>query len=166
MKSWALGIALLGLAAASPASAQDECPSGRPVRLIPTLNPVIGQSPVWMTAGQTTGTKPIAWQGSNHPVQILWIRDLAVKGPVVLTGKIRGGKEKVTFAKVLYGLPLDRFKFDQLGDKPANVKEADLKRYAFHRTYVWFPMAGCYEVTARVGTQQSVLSFKVAQGGD
>jgi hypothetical protein len=151
------------LAPASLGQPQQECSSGKPLRLIKTINPVVGQSPVWVTTGAATGTKPILWEGSNNPVQVLWIRDLAVKGPALLSGTLAGGKAKATFAKAALGLPTDRFKFDALGDKPESVKDDDLRRYAFHRTYVWFPEPGCYEFTARVGSQQSVIRLAAAK---
>lgn len=157
MKFWVLGLALVLAPLQSPASAQDECPSGRPFRLIPTIAPVVGQSPMWVT----TGSGPIVWEGSNHPAPVVWIRDRAVKGPAFLSGKDRAGTGKARFATTLYGLPEERFKLDLLGVKPTAVKEVDLQRYTFHRTYVWFPAAACYEITARVGQQQSMIYLSV-----
>lgn len=157
MSFWVLGIALAAATLPSLASAQDECPSGRPFRLIPAITPVIGQSPLWVT----TGGGPIGWEGPNNPAPVVWVRDRGVKGPAFLSGKASGGPAKARFATTLYGLPDERFKLDLMGVKPAAVKEADLARYSFHRTYVWFPAPGCYEVTARVGQQQSVIYLRV-----
>lgn len=162
MKLWALGLGLFLVTVPSLGNAQEDCPSGRPSRLIPTINPALGQSPMWVVIG----SGPIPWKGSNHPVQALWIRDVAVKGPAFLSGTVRAGKAKASFATALYGLPGERFKLDELGEKPRLVKEADLRRYSFHRTYVWFPTPGCYEITARVGRQVSVIYLSVTPAAE
>lgn len=158
MKIWVFGLAL-GLAmTASAVRAQGDCPSGRLFRLIPTIAPVLGQSPLWIT----TGTGPIAWEGSNNPVQVLLVRDVAVKGAAFVSGKQRTGAVKARFAFASLGLPSDQIKLDEFGIKPGTVKDADLQKYAFHRMYIWFPEASCYEITARVGRAQSLIYLNVA----
>jgi hypothetical protein len=156
MNSLVLGLTLL--AATSVAAAPEECPSGRPVRVIPNVVPALGQSPLWAA----TGGRPIAWEGPNEPARVLWLRDLAVKGPAFLSGKARTGRAKPGFARSMYANREARFKLDDLGDKPKGVKDADLLKYAFHWTLVWFPEPGCYEITARVGREQSVIHLEVA----
>jgi hypothetical protein len=42
------------------------------------------------------------------------------------------------------------------------LNDTDLRTYAFNWTFVWFPSPGCYEIAARVGSQQSVIYLKVA----
>lgn len=158
MKRWVFGSVLLVATFASPVSAQNSCPPARPFRLLPSLTPVLGKSPLWVTTGGPT----IAWEGANTPVQALWIRDLAVRGPAVLGGKLMGGKAPAKFARATLGMPEERYKFDLLGDKPSTVKQADLEKYSFHRTFIWFPEAGCYEMTARIGSQQAVIYLNVA----
>jgi hypothetical protein len=59
------------------------------------------------------------------------------------------------------GVREERFKLDQIGIKPGKVTPQDLQKYSFHRTNVWFSEPGCYELTARVGKQQSVIVVKV-----
>jgi hypothetical protein len=157
MTLWVLGLTLLA-APATVAGSPEECPSGKPVRVLPSVVPALGQSPVWAA----TGGRPLAWEGPNHEVRVLWLRDVAVKGAGFLSGKARTGRAKVTFATSLYGNREGRFKLDGLGDKPKGVKEADLKKFAFHWTFVWFPEPGCYEITARVGREQSLIYLDVA----
>lgn len=158
MKIWVFGVAFALATTASPVHAQGDCPSGRPSRLVSTITPVLGQSPLWIT----TGSGPIAWEGSKDPVQVLVVRDVAVKGPAFLSGKQRTGAAKVRFAFAALGLPNERIKLDDLGIKPTAVKEVDLQKYAFHRMFIWFPEPSCYEITARVGRAQSLIYLNVA----
>lgn len=160
MIPWVLGITLLATPSA-PADMQDPCPAGRPARIISNVVPVIGQSPMWAA----TGGKPIDWEGPTTPARVLWLRDVAVKGAAFLSGK-PSGKESATAAKVgfatsLYGSREQRLKLDHIGVRPTGIKDADLQKYAFHWTFIWFPSPGCYEITGRVGSQQSVIYLNV-----
>ncbi|MGH9330437.1 MAG: hypothetical protein ACRD09_08345 [Vicinamibacterales bacterium] len=156
MTLWVLGFTLLA-AATTVSDSPEECPSGKPVRVLPSVIPVLGQSPIWAA----TGGKPLAWDGSNQPVRVLWLRDVAVRGAAQLSGKARTGRARATFAASMYANQEMRFKLDGLGDRPKGIKEADLQKYAFHWTFVWFPEPGCYEITARVGSQQSLIYLAV-----
>lgn len=158
MKIWVFGVALALAMTASPVYAQSDCPSGRPSRLIPSITPVVGQSPLWIT----TGSGPVAWESAKDPVQVLVVRNVAVKGPAFLSAKPRAGTAKVRFAFASLGLPVERIKLDDLGIKPSTVKDAELKKYAFHRMFIWFPEPNCYEITARVGREQSLIYLNVA----
>lgn len=155
MKRWVFGAALLVATFPASVAGQGTCPAGRPVRLISTINPVLGKSPLWVA------TPTLTWEGANSPIQALWIRDLATKGPAILGGKLMGGKATTKFARASLGIPEERFKFDLLGEKPSTVKPADLDKYSFHRNFIWFPEPGCYEMTARVGPQQAVIYLNV-----
>lgn len=156
---WVLGIALL--TAPAPADAQDSCPAGRATRLVSNLIPAVGQSPIWAA----TGGKPLPWEGPGAPTRVLWVRDLAAKGPPFLSGKLFGTQDKApiaTFATSLYASREPRLKLDFIGDKPTGIKDADLKKYAFHWTFVWFPSPGCYAITGSVGSQKSVIYLNIA----
>jgi hypothetical protein len=158
--SWVLGITILTTMSA-PADTQDPCPAGRPARLISNVVPVLGQSPMWAA----TGGQSIDWESPAEPARVLWLRDVAVKGPAFLTAKLFGkstSAAKVGFATSLYGSREQRLKLDHMGTKPAGIKDADFQKYAFHWTFVWFPSPGCYEMTGRVGSQQSVIYLNVA----
>jgi len=161
MITWVLGITVLATTSA-PVRMQDSCPAGRPTRIISNLVPVLGQSPMWAA----TGGKPIDWEGRGVPSRVLWLRDVGVKGAAFLSGKLSGKEssaaEKVGFATSLYAAREQRIRLDYIGVKPNGIKDADLKKYAFNWTFVWFPSPGCYEITARVGSGQSVIYLKVA----
>jgi hypothetical protein len=162
MISWVVGLAFL--ATAQAANPQEPCPSGKPVRLISNLVPALGQSPMWAA----TGGKPIAWEGPAAAVRVLWLRDVKVKGPAFLSGKLHGtasGTTTARFATSMFGTREPRLKLDHIGDKPNGIKEADLQKYAFHWTFVWFPSPGCYAMTGQVGTQKSVIYVNVAPTG-
>ena len=162
MIPWILGLTLLTTPIA--VDQQDSCQSARPVRLTPSVIPVIGQSPMWAA----TGGKPLVWEGPMSPVRLLWLRDVAARGPAFLSGKIASGdpaaatKTNVSFATSMYGGREPRLKLDHIGDKPAGIKDADLQKYAFHWTFVWFPSPGCYAITGSVGSQKSVIFLNVA----
>jgi hypothetical protein len=141
---------------AAQAGAPVDCQSVKPARVLPNVVPALGQSPMWAA----TGGKPLAWEGPSQPVRVLWLRDVAVKGAAFLSGKTRTGR-KATFAGSMYANQEPRFKLDGLGEKPKGIKEADLQKYAFHWTFVWFPEPGCYEIAARVGSQQSLIYLDV-----
>ena len=161
MISWLLGITLVA-AGSAPAHLQDPCAAGRTTRLVSNLIPVVGRSPMWAATGGT----PIDWEGSSTPARVLWLRDVAVNGAAFLSAKLSGKEStaaaKVGFATSLYGAREPKFKLDHIGVVPKGIKDADLRKYAFNWTFVWFPSPGCYEITARVGSQQSVIYLKVA----
>jgi hypothetical protein len=143
---------------------QDPCASGRPVRLVSNVIPALGQSPIWAA----TGGKPLAWEGPSTPVRVLWLRDVTVRGPGFLSAAPAGKGAKApspTFATSMYGSRQTRLTLDQIGDKPTGIKDVDLKKYAFHWTFMWFPSPGCYAITGSVGTRKSVIYLNVAPSG-
>jgi hypothetical protein len=160
MTPWILALAFLAPQAA-PAT-QDSCPSGRPVRLVSNVIPAVGQGPIWAA----TGGKPLAWENATTPIRVLWLRDANARGPAFLSAALAGqtgkGARVAMFATSMYGSRLARLTLDQIGDKPAGIKDADLKKYAFHWTFVWFPSPGCYAVTGSVGSQKTVINLNVA----
>jgi hypothetical protein len=163
MNAWILGFALL--TAPSAPALQDSCPSGRPARLVANVIPAVGQSPMWAA----TGGKPLTWDNAATPIRVLWLRDANARGPIFLSGGLAGKEGKgaplASFATSLYGSRQPRLTLDQIGDKPAGIKDADLKKYAFHWTFVWFPGPGCYAMVGSVGSQKSVIHLNVAPSG-
>ena len=161
MIPWLLGITLVA-AASAPSYQQDPCAAGRTTRLISNLIPVVGQSPMWAA----TGGKPLDWEGASTPARVLWLRDVDVKGAAFLSAKLSGKESsaaaKVGFATSLYAAREPKFKLDHIGCYPRASRTPTCGEYAFNWTFVWFPSPGCYEITARVGSQQSVIYLKVA----
>lgn len=158
MNRWALGGVLLLVS--TPAYAQQPCAPAKPRQLVQSLTPVAGQSPMWVT----TGSGPIIWKGPNDPLTFLWVRDVSVNGSALLNGQRQGAanvKVKFSAPGSTLGVREERYKLDQVGIKPGNVTPQDLQKYSFHRTNVWLTEPGCYELTARVGKQQSVIVVKV-----
>lgn len=159
MKRWIFGVVLLAFA--MPAAAQTECPPARPRTLLPAVLPVFGESPIWATAG----AGPPAWDGPEKPLNVLWIRDLGVSGPAFISGQLQGKpatKPRFSTRGSTIGLREERYKLDGFGLKPARVTMDDLRKYSFFQIDVWFPVAGCYEMTGRIGRKQSVMHFKIA----
>lgn len=158
MNRWVLGVVLLLTSDAT--HAQEPCAPAKPRQLVQSLTPVTGQSPMWVT----TGAGPVVWKGPNEPVTLLWVRDVSVTGSALLNGQRQGAAStKVKFSAPGSTLAIreERFKLDQIGIKPGKVTPQDLQKYSFHRTNVWFSEPGCYELTARVGRQQSLIVLKV-----
>ncbi len=158
MNRWVLGGVLL--LTSIPTHAQEPCSPAKTRQLVQSLTPVAGQSPMWVT----TGAGSVAWKGPNEPVTFLWVRDVSVTGSALLNGQRQGAaavKVKFSAPGSTLGIREERFKLDQIGIKPGKVTPQDLEEYSFHRTNVWFSEPGCYELTARVGRQQSLIVLKV-----
>ena len=164
MTLWILGLALL-TATQSPAASQDPCSTGRAVRVVSSVIPALGQSPIWAA----TGGKPLVWENATTPIRVLWLRDVTAKGPGFLTAppavKQAKGTAGVTLATSMYGSRQQRLTLDPIGDKPTGVKDVDLKKYAFHWTFMWFPSPGCYPITGSVGSQKSIIHLNVVASG-
>ncbi len=162
MKYGVVGALLLVMGVATGVAAQEECPTGKQKILVPAISPVFGEGPLWATTGATTAE----WVAPEKPVAVLWVRDLEVTGPpAILTGQLRGTPTtKVLFAErgSTLGVKQEKFVLSGLGTKPGKATLKDVQRYAFFQTDVWFPAAGCYEVTGRIGKQTSTVYFRVA----
>lgn len=160
MKRRVFGVVVLLFAATVALPAQNDCPPASPVRLISNLTPVLGQSPLWIAAGG----RPLSWKGPNVPVKLLVVRDVAATGPAFLAGTAaKGTTGKVTFSRALYGLPTDRLPLDALGEKLENIRDADIKKYAFYWVYIHFSAPGCYEIGGRVGRQQPSVFLRLEE---
>jgi len=149
----------MGVAAVAAAQ---ECPTGKPKVLVPAISPVVGQSPMWATGGSTSAT--LDWESAEKAVGVMWVRDLAVVGPAVLTGNVQGKTDqRVLFAErgSTLGVKSPKFALTGLGLKPSKASLADVQKYGFYQTDVWFPAPGCYEIQARVGKTPSTIYLTV-----
>jgi hypothetical protein len=156
-----LGFALLTLVvtlliapAAGPAHAQD-CATGKPATISAAVPRAIGTRPAWMTAESL----PIKWTAAATPVQLIWIVDTTVRGPVLISGKHRDSGAPVKFTRLgdIVGKKELRRPLDRLGYQPSQAKPQDFEKYFFDRMFGWFPAAGCYEMTARIGTKETKI---------
>lgn len=135
-------------------SGQD-CPADKPFLLTMAVTPTVGKSPIWATWGKGA----LTWKAPDTAVGILIVRDRAVKGQTIVSGRHRASGAKVRFGKAgsTLGVREERLELDALGAKPRTATPKDLERYAFHMLDVWFPQPGCYEVTGRVGREQATF---------
>jgi hypothetical protein len=142
----------------APASAQD-CPTGKPAIVSRAVPAALGQSPLWVTAG----SHPIKWESSAAPVQLVWVIDRAARGQIIVTGKHAKSGALLKFTRFgdTLGERQSRYQLDSLGYKPSLAKADDLKKFGFDRNYAWFPEPGCYEITGRVGRQQTKIFLQV-----
>jgi hypothetical protein len=168
MKPWVLACSLLGFLAGSvsagPARTSgvaEDCPTARPAVLTKALTPVVGKSPLWLT----WGTGPVPWKSANDPVQLMFVRDRSVPGQAFVSGKHRGSNAPLRFTKFgeTLGTRLTRYTLAPLGWKPSLAKAEDFDKYEFDRVFGWFAEAGCFEITARVGRQQSTMYLQVGK---
>lgn len=153
-----VGGAALLLAAA--ATAQD-CPTGKPSVITRAVPAVLGQGPLWVTAG----SHPIKWESSASPVQLVWVLDASARGQAIVTGKHARSGALLKFTRFgdTLGERQSRYQINPLGYRPSLAKPEDLKKFGFDRSYAWIPEPGCYELTARVGRQQTKIFLQVAQ---
>jgi hypothetical protein len=162
MKCRVLGALLLAMGVATGVAAQEECPSGKPKLLVPAISSVVGQSPMWATGG--AGVGGVDWVAADKPVGVLWVRDLAVVGPAIITGQLRGTPAtRVLFAErgSTLGVKQEKFALTGLGIKPGKATLADVQKYGFYQVDAWFPSVGCYEMTGRVGKTESKIYLDV-----
>ena len=160
MKCRVLGALFLAMGVATGVAAQEECPTGKPTVLLKAISPVLGEGPIWATTGAAT----VDWVDAEKPVGVLWVRDLSITGPALLTGQLRGKPDvRVLFAErgSTLGVKQPKFTLTGLGLKPPKASLADVQKYAFHQTDVWFPSTGCYEITGRVGKTPATLYLQV-----
>jgi hypothetical protein len=144
--------------AAVPAGGQD-CASGKPAVISGAVPRALGKSPIWMTAASL----PIKWSEPGTPVQVIWIIDAAAREPFYVSGKHQASGAPVKFTKIgdRVGMRQARWRLDPLGFKPAQAKPQDLEKYAFDRSFAWFPSAGCYEIRAQARGQETTILVSV-----
>jgi hypothetical protein len=144
--------------AAVPTGGQD-CTSGKPAVVSGAVPRAIGKSPIWMTAESI----PIKWTDPGTPVQLIWIIDAKSREPFYVSGKNRASGVPVKFTKIgdRVGMRQPRWRLDPIGFKPAQAKPQDLQKYAFDRTFGWFPSGGCYEIRGQARGQESIMLVQV-----
>lgn len=158
MNHHTLGFVLLVALAAAPAGAQD-CASGKPAIVSGAVPRALGQSPIWMAAESL----PIKWTDAGTPVQLIWLIDAQAREPFYVSGRHRASGAPVKFTKIgdRVGKREVRWRLDPLGYKPAKVKPQDLQKFAFDRTFAWFPAVGCYEIKGQARGQESTILVQV-----
>ena len=164
MNRWAIGgllavCVVAGSELAAPARAQEKCPMLRPATLVRGVWRVVGEGPAWIGASSW----PPAWVGQDQALPLMVARDVSVSGTLIVSGRNRESGTAIRLGKSGSTLRLreERLTLDPLGVKPPGVAAADLQRYSFHPVDAWFPAAGCYEITARVGRAQAVVYLDV-----
>ncbi len=160
MRMWALGGIFLTVAATGTvahAQEEEECPMGEPTVLVRNLNAVVGEPPFWISVGR----EEITWRDTEAHT-LFFVRDLEARGPIALTGKNVETGAAAMFAGNSTALTrTERQRLDNLGEQPRGVSEDDLKTYTFNAAAVWFPAAGCYEITAQIGRQTSSVHLQI-----
>lgn len=163
MNTWVVGCGLSVLLAGSRAAVfpPQDCPVGRPTVLTKAVAAAVGQSPLWVVIGRG----PVKWVGPNDPVQLLWVLDGQARGQAFVTGKHRKTGAVLRFTKFgdRLGERQARYTLQLLGYKPKQATAEDLQRYGFDLIYAWFPEPGCYEISGRVGRQQSTIYLEVTE---
>jgi hypothetical protein len=150
---------VLGLGAADAGRSQEDCPTGRASVLTRSITPVFGKGPLWVTPGPG----PIKWSTPNDPVELMWVRDRTVPGQAVVTGahRVSGAKVKFTRFGSRLSARIDRLTLDNVGRRPKLATDKDVNLYIFEQVDGYFPEPGCYEMSGRVGRQQTTIYLRV-----
>ena len=153
-----LGLALLVALAAAPVNAQ-ECVADKAAVVSGAVPRAVGKGPVWLGAESF----PVKWKDAGTPVQLIWLSDATVRGPVLVSGKHRDSGAQVKFTKLgdIVGKREVKYRLDPIGYQPSHAKPADFKKFNFDRTFGWFPAPGCYEIIGQIGAQQSKMVVQV-----
>ncbi|MBI2833093.1 MAG: hypothetical protein HYX76_01530 [Acidobacteria bacterium] len=164
MTTSALGVfVLIGLIVGGR-TPDDRCAATRTFVLTRAITPVIGQSPIWVTAGRG----PLVWPGADKAIELLIVRDRAVPGLALIVGRNRQTGVPVKFTKTgsTLGIRNEKFQLDAIGLKPRTATAPDFNRYTFHTADLWVGGEGCYELVARVGRQMATMYLQVERRGN
>ena len=159
MTRWILACAcLLTVSSVAEMPAAAPCPQEHPHLVVPAVRPAFGSSPLWLSA------RPhLTWRGPRAAVPVIWIRDRSVPGLAVVSGRDRGSGARARFGNAGSTLRVreERYQIGWTGVRLRDVATADLRRFVFVPSDVWFPTPGCYEIVASVGLSKSVFVLNV-----
>lgn len=132
----------------SPAS-RLACTADAREDLLPgVIAPMLGRSPVWLVDG-TNGR----WFGSAG-VKSIWVLEGKPQATLTVTGKRVDGIGTVEFQTKPSGPSTTELVIMQPGKQsmiPGGASAAVMEKYAFVSSYISYPAAGCWELTAEVG---------------
>src|SRR5689334_11620155 len=154
MTPW-LFMALWFALATRGAGATAECNSTPKQDLLPgVIAPMAGRDPVWFI--ETTGG---SWQG-GAPVKSVWVLARHSKGELKASGRLRGAAGILQFRRGLDGPLTDTLSIqDPLSESmiPGGATADVMKKFAFVSSYIYFPSAGCWEITTEWGGALSTV---------
>ena len=136
-----------------------QCAESPTVNLLPQLvGPMTGAAPSWMVDGG------VRWQGPSHPVKSLWVLHRTSE-VVRIAGRLHGESAIASFRHGENQSPTTLFVIDPSRDSviPGGATADALRQYVFLPSHVFYPSAGCWQFTIRVGSTESTVTRLVAR---
>lgn len=135
------------------------CPADSRQDLLPgVVAPMIGESPVWLVDG-TYGR----WLGPEG-VKSIWVLRGTSHGTLKVRGRRIDGTETVEFRAHLTDTPSKELVITEPAKQsmtPSGASATIMQNYLFVSSYIGFPIAGCWELTAEVGGARRQIILRV-----
>lgn len=112
------------------------------------LGPTIGETPLWM-ASQVLPIVP--WR--NEFVRSVWVVDRAAEGDLILAGRRTDGPGVAQFVRPGGERATEQLRIASAGRVGSPTASATAARYADNQVYIVLPSPGCWELTARLGSE-------------
>ena len=129
------------------------CTATNAIDELDVVEPMLGAAPVWLTA---RAREP--WQ--MGPQKSLWVLSRKVVGTLSVTGKQVDGGGVVKFQRGIDGAIHDTLVISDIKSesvRPAGATLKLLRDYAFIPSFIYYPSRGCWELTARLGSEQRLI---------
>lgn len=120
-------------------------------RLPALVGPMHGAGVAWLADDGI-----VEWRGADTPVKTLWILERRA-GPVRITGRQLDGRGVATFQRDA-GPPAAALVIDDpvtWSARPGGASAVDLRAHVFLPSSVFYPSAGCWEFTVRIGDAET-----------
>jgi len=123
----------------------------------PDLGPTIGESPLWM-ASQVLPVVP--WR--NDFIRSVWVVDRAMEGDLILAGRRTDAPGAAQFVRPGGERATEQLRITSAGRVGSPTASPAAARYADNQVYIVLPATGCWELTARLGSDvQRTFTFFV-----
>jgi hypothetical protein len=123
----------------------------------PDLGPTIGESPLWM-ASQVLPVVP--WR--NEFIRSVWVVERSAEGDLILSGRRTDGTGTAQFVRPGGERATEQLRVTAAGRVGSPTASPTAARYADNQVYIVLPSTGCWEVTARLGSEMTrIFTFYV-----
>jgi hypothetical protein len=145
------------------------CPVSDQVQVREGLGLGMGRSPVWMVGALPSGPfEPAPPVDEQSTLKRIWVVDDGVQGEVRITGRRLDGDGEVTFP--VYERDPQYYEQRRAGTYELKWERTELlllPPYGLeqdHRTLLYYPSAGCWELTARTATDEVRIVHYLYEG--
>lgn len=152
----------LPLAIATPPDPRQDggCTATPRQDLLPTvIAPMAGQAPIWFIDSGNG-----AWAGADAPVKSVWVIQRHSSAALTVTGRQLDGSGSVSFARTIGSPRVSRLGIaDPTAESmlPGGASVDVLRAFAFVSSYVFYPNAGCWEITSEIGSRRQSIVVAV-----